>query len=319
MSNLELKQTIDCNQGTVRAVRYNGEYFMEFPVNPSKPNLPPVDGSYLLTCGSDKKLKLWNPITGLLLKTYGGHANEVTDAAGSCDSCHIVTASLDKSIIYWDVTTAQPLRRLRCHAGGLTCVTFNEDSSLAFSGAKDNLVMCWDIRTRKLEPIQTMNEAKDCITKILVTEFEVVVASLDGCIRRYDVRKGELTCDRIDVPVIDIKHTKDSKCTLAACSDNVLRLLDNETGDILAQYRGHKADDFQVECGILSNDSQIISGSAEGCAVVWDLVDEKEVDRLRIGTGVVHSLALHPTKDEIVVGFRREYQLWGAPDYEILE
>lgn len=44
-----------------------------------------VDGSYLLTCGSDKKLKLWNPLTGLLLKTYGGHANEVTDAAGSCD------------------------------------------------------------------------------------------------------------------------------------------------------------------------------------------------------------------------------------------
>lgn len=44
-----------------------------------------VDGSYLLTCGSDKKLKLWNPLTGLLLKTYGGHANEVTDAVGSCD------------------------------------------------------------------------------------------------------------------------------------------------------------------------------------------------------------------------------------------
>src|ERR1700710_2403078 len=77
-----------------------------------------VDGSYLLTCGSDKKLKLWNPVSGLLLKTYGGHANEVTDAVGSCDSCHIVTASLDKSIIYWDVSTGQPLRRLRCHAGG---------------------------------------------------------------------------------------------------------------------------------------------------------------------------------------------------------
>lgn len=44
-----------------------------------------VDGSYLMTCGSDKKLKLWNPLSGLLLKTYGGHAHEVTDAAGSCD------------------------------------------------------------------------------------------------------------------------------------------------------------------------------------------------------------------------------------------
>lgn len=97
-------KTITCNQGAVRAVRYN------------------VDGSYALTCGSDKKLKLWNPLSGLLLKTYGGHGDEVTDAAGSCDSCHIVSGSLDKSIIYWDVTTGQPLRRLRSHAGGVNCV-----------------------------------------------------------------------------------------------------------------------------------------------------------------------------------------------------
>ena len=73
-----------------------------------------ADGSYAISSGSDKKIKLWNPQTGLLLKTYGGHANEVTDAIGSCDSCHILSASLDRSIIYWDVTTAQPLRRLRC-------------------------------------------------------------------------------------------------------------------------------------------------------------------------------------------------------------
>lgn len=93
-----------------------------------------VDGSYAITSGSDKKVKLWNPQSGLLLKTYGGHANEVTDAIGSCDSCHILSASLDRSIIYWDVTTAQPLRRLRCHAGGVSCVAFSEDSNVAVSG-----------------------------------------------------------------------------------------------------------------------------------------------------------------------------------------
>lgn len=83
---------------------------------------PSVDGSYALTCGSDKKLKLWNPETGILLKTYAGHGDEVTDASGSCDSCHIVSSSSDKSIIYWDVSTGQPLRRLRQHAGAVTCV-----------------------------------------------------------------------------------------------------------------------------------------------------------------------------------------------------
>lgn len=66
-----------------------------------------MDGSYCLSCGSDKKVKLWNPALGLLLKTYGGHADEVTDVAGSCDNSYIVSASLDKSIIYWDVSTGR--------------------------------------------------------------------------------------------------------------------------------------------------------------------------------------------------------------------
>ena len=37
------------------------------------------DGNYCLTCGSDKTVKLWNPHTGLLLKTYVGHGQEVLD------------------------------------------------------------------------------------------------------------------------------------------------------------------------------------------------------------------------------------------------
>lgn len=103
------------------------------------PNIK-VDGSYAITSGSDKKIKLWNPESGLMLKMYGGHANEVTDAIGSCDSCHILSGSLDRSIIYWDVTTAQPLRRLRCHAGGVSCIAFSEDSNVAVSGTQFSII-----------------------------------------------------------------------------------------------------------------------------------------------------------------------------------
>lgn len=39
-----------------------------------------VDGNYLLSCGSDKSLKLWSVKQGTLLKTYTGHGYEVLDA-----------------------------------------------------------------------------------------------------------------------------------------------------------------------------------------------------------------------------------------------
>lgn len=81
-----------------------------------------VDGSYCITCGSDRKVKLWNPHRAVTLKTYGGHGDEVMDAYASCDSSQIVSCGLDKSVILWDVSTGTPLRRFRGHAGPVTTV-----------------------------------------------------------------------------------------------------------------------------------------------------------------------------------------------------
>ncbi|XP_058125113.1 WD repeat domain-containing protein 83 [Anopheles ziemanni] len=292
------KRSINCEQGAVRAVRYN------------------VDGSYCLSCGSDKKIKLWNPRTGLLLKTYGGHADEVMDAAGSCESSYIVSASLDKSVIYWDVSTGLPVRRLRGHAGGVTCIRFNEESSIVVSGSKDNTVACWDIRTRKLEAIQTMREAKDCISALVVSEHKIISSSLDGSIRQYDIRAGELVCDTIGVPITHLVQTRDGQCLLAACSDGRIRLIDNDSGEMLSEYKGHRVDDFHIECGIICSDTKIISGSAEGSAVVWDLLEGTEVKRLRIGSEVVHSLAPHPTGSDILFARKRHIDVWGLPEEE---
>ncbi len=37
-------------------------------------------GSYCLTCGSDRTVRLWNPHKGLPVKSYSGHGAEVLDA-----------------------------------------------------------------------------------------------------------------------------------------------------------------------------------------------------------------------------------------------
>lgn len=148
-----------------------------------------------MTCGSDKKLKLWNPYRSLLLKTYGGHGNEVLDAIGSCDSGQILSCSSDKSTILWDVSTGQPIRRLRGHASTVSCVKFNEESTLAISGSHDNTVMMWDLKSRRNEPIQTLNDAKDCVNSIQVTDHEIITGSVDCSIRRYDIRVGQMFAD----------------------------------------------------------------------------------------------------------------------------
>jgi mitogen-activated protein kinase organizer 1 len=275
-----------------------------------------------MSCGSDRKVKLWNPKTGLLLKTYAGHGDEVCDVVSSCDSSFIVTGSNDKSIIYWDVSTGLPVRRLRSHAGAVSVVRFNEDSSVALSGSRDNTVMCWDIRTRGLEPIQTLREAKDCITGIIVTPTKIVTSSLDGCVRQYDIRAGELTCDKIGEPITAVCLTGDEQCLLASCSDDVIRLLDLDGGEILSEYSGHICKEYKIECALLKGDSHVISGSSNGCAILWDFLEAKEVKRFNIAkdfSTVIHSLSTHPSNEDVLFAKKREIQLWGPSDVEIME
>ncbi|CAL7950128.1 unnamed protein product [Xylocopa violacea] len=173
----KLLREIDCKQGAVRAVRFS------------------VDGAYCLTCGSDRKLKLWNPYRGVTLKTYGGHGDEVMDSCASCDSSQVISCGLDKSVILWDVATGTPVRRLRGHAGPVNTVRFNEESSMVVSGSRDNSVMLWDVRSKVLDPVQCLNEAKDSISSVKVSDHEILTASFDGKIRRYDIRVGEMYAD----------------------------------------------------------------------------------------------------------------------------
>jgi mitogen-activated protein kinase organizer 1 len=252
---------------------------------------------------------------------YAGHGDEVNDAVGSCDSSFILSGSSDKSIIYWDVATGLPVRRLRTHAGAVSCVKFNEDSSLAISGGRDNTVQCFDIRTRALEPIQALKEAKDCITGLIVTEHKIISSSLDGCIRNYDLRVGELTCDKIGEPITALTMTSDEQCLLAACQDGAIRLIDIDGGEALSEYKGHLPKDYKIDCGVLKGDSHIISGTTYGCVMVWDFLEAKEVNRFRISKdgAVIQSLSRHPTNEDILFTNRREIQVWSTADFEIIE
>ena len=174
-------KVIDCKQGAIRAAHLN------------------VDGTYCITCGADKSIKLWNPHRELLLKTYAGHGFEVLDARGSTDNAQIASGSVDKTVMLWDVGTGQAQRKFRGHAGRVNCVCFNEESTLVLSGSIDCTVKIWDTKSKKNDPVQTLDEGKDAIMSLVISGHEIMTGSLDGRVRRYDLRMGKLFQDYIGI------------------------------------------------------------------------------------------------------------------------
>ena len=290
-----LEISYDCKQRAVRAVRFN------------------ADGNYCLTCGSDKSVKLWNPHTGVLLKTYSGNGSEVLDVDSSFDNSHICSCGLDKTVVLLDVAGGQVLRKYRGHAAAVNCVQFNEEATVVSSGSLDGTIRTWDTRSRSQDPIQVLDEAKDSVTSVQVLSHEIVSGSADCRIRRYDLRMGQIIVDYIGKPVTSVGFSRDGQCILVSSLDNTLRLMDKTGGELLNEYAGHSNKEYKIDSCVSSSDRHILSGSEDGNIYIWNLIDAKLLNKLHHKPGsVVHSLSYHPTNSCLLSACENKVYVWTA-------
>lgn len=75
--------------------------------------------------------------------------------------------------------------RFRVHVSTVTCVRFNEESTIGFSGSLDNAVHVWDLRAHNFHPIQSLKDAKDSITSLIVS-CAAQLALAFNLFHRYD-------------------------------------------------------------------------------------------------------------------------------------
>ena len=76
---------------------------------------------------------------------------------------------------------------------------------------------------------------------LCMSRVEIMAGSVDGTVRRFDVRAGMLSTDQLGSPVTSVALSGDGNCVLASCLDGALRLLDKAGGELLAQYAGDRS------------------------------------------------------------------------------
>ncbi|CAJ0910675.1 16777_t:CDS:2 [Entrophospora sp. SA101] len=246
-------------------------------------------GEYVLSAGQDKLIRLWNPETGLNIKTYSGHGKEILDISITSDHTRFVSCGGDRQVFYWDVSTGRTISRFDGHSQRINSVDFNFDGSVIASGSFDTTIRLWDCKARSRSPIQILSEAKDSITSLLVKDYEIVAGSTDGNIMIYDLRMGALLTDYISHPVTSVTLSGDNNCILASSLDSVIRLMDKENG--------HKNSTYKIHSCLSNDDSRIISGSEDGSIYIWDLLDGNLLKTIEAHSGIVTYVTYHPRID----------------------
>jgi mitogen-activated protein kinase organizer 1 len=135
------------------------------------------DGQYVLSASADRSIKLWNPSTGLCIKTYNGHGKDVMGIAlplSAADNTRFVSCSIDRAVIMWDVVSGKPIRRFAGHQARVNAVDLNADASIIASGSYDSSVKLWDCKSNNRAPIQVLEDAKDSIESISIAQNEIM-------------------------------------------------------------------------------------------------------------------------------------------------
>ena len=265
-------------------------------------------GDYLLSAGQDRLICLWNPAKAKLVKAYEkNHGREVNDIVITQSNEKFASVSGDKVVMYWDTLTGSVIRRWRGHEGSINSCDLNEDDSVLITGAYDQTVKLWDIRAFHRDPIQTLTGARDSVTSVRCKGKEIAAASMDGCIRVWDVRTGKCSIDHIAKPLTNITWSQDGECLLVTCLDNTRKLFDKSNGSLLNTYLGAPSTQYSLETVFDHSDAYVIGGDEDGAIHVWDLVTAKEVytyhppplTESKPTSQALTTLAIHPTKNHL--------------------
>ena len=197
----------------------------------------------------------------------------------------------------WDVKTGQTTRRFTGHdAFGVNCVKFlsssssssatNTEESVVVSCGFDRNVKFWDVRSnRQHEAMETVGQFTDAAMDLTVSRGdkgggktnEISACSIDGTIRTFDIRKGELRVDTLSgkQPITAIENSGDEKCVLATLPKTIA-LLDKTTGEVLKTFSGINNDQNVVLRATLTPDDRyVVIGDAIGDICVWDVVSNE--------------------------------------------
>jgi mitogen-activated protein kinase organizer 1 len=58
-------------------------------------------------------------------------------------------------------------------------------------------VRLWDCKSQSTKPIQALEEARDSVSSVDISGYEIVTGAVDGRVRVYDLRMGKVFTDII--------------------------------------------------------------------------------------------------------------------------
>jgi WD40 repeat protein/serine/threonine protein kinase len=121
-----------------------------------------ADSRRLASGGEDGTVRIWEPISGRLLRVLVGHARGLSSVAWSPDAKLLASGGEDNTVRLWEADSGRLLRTLEGHTGAVRQLSWSPDGKTLASGSEDTTVRLWEAESGK--PLRTFDKHPEPIT-----------------------------------------------------------------------------------------------------------------------------------------------------------
>lgn len=132
------------------------------------------DSTCLASCGTDKKIKIFDCRSQRLLQHYDAHDDAVNSLAFNSAGTHLISTSTDSSVKIWDLRRGCILYTLYGHEGASSAASFSNAGDYFITGGNDSVVLCWNSNMNNVRTENLTEMAAKIETDVFITQKEKV-------------------------------------------------------------------------------------------------------------------------------------------------
>ena len=255
------------------------------------------DGTQLASADWDNLMHLFDVNGRTHLRTFTGSQNSIISIAFSPGGTKIASGGLDKKVHLYDVASANKLHTLEGHTSHINSVAFTPNGLMVGSGSHDKTIRIWNVNSGTER--MTLTENLSWVNSIAFSPDGKILASADsdGTIlvwqgyTIYTARQTR-TFTRHQWNWETLLFKRDGKLMAMNAVDNVIRLSEVDTNNLLRTYIGHTDDIRSID--ITDDGRYLVSGSRDGTMRLWDVETGSELHTLDKFTGTIDTVVFSP-------------------------
>jgi len=266
------------------------------------------DGKYIASGSADDTVKLWEVETGLLIKTFYHHVNNVISVAFTSDDRFILSSTCS-TVKSFEVSSGKLIntfqqdsdeRRFDCWH--LKSVSFSPDGQHIASVCRDNTIKLWEAESEKLINTIQGNSIDLNYLRLSPDGRRIVTGSSDNTVKLFEVGSGKLisTFQGHSNYITSVSFSPDGQFIASGSNDKTVKLWEAESGKLIETFQGH--DSIVLSVSFNPNGRSLASGSFDKTIKLWDVKSGNLIKTIQGHNGSINSISFNPNGRSLASG-----------------